>query len=137
MANNDEKIKELLKAVEDKKAKMGRKPRASWETNGVIEGVNINTITSIDKCVELASGLMMKSEFYHQACSILDVSATESNVVRYVNDALADIKLRTQMLKWDKENKKLMALEKKLKDLRSEDAKTKDELDDIVGKLGL
>jgi hypothetical protein len=53
-----------------------------------------------------------------------------------IEDALADLKLRVEMLQWDLEKKKLTTLEKQLKDLRSEDLKTEDALESIVRDLG-
>lgn len=132
---NDEKIKELLKTIEDKKAKLGSKPKASWETNGVINGKNINTISSIDSCVELASSLLMQKGFYENACELLGVSKTESASVKEIDAALTDLKLKVSILKYSVEEKKLAVLEKQLKDLRSEDAKTADALSDIMSSL--
>lgn len=134
---NDTKIKSLLEAIESKKKAMGTKPKATWETNGVINGRNINTINSVDVCVELASALMMTKGYYEQACDFLDVEVVESEAVKGINDALTDVKLRAKIIQWDAEKKKLQAMEKKLKDLRSEDAKTEDALGDIAGALGL
>jgi hypothetical protein len=134
MANqNDNKIKELLKSIEQKKEKMGAKPKPSWKTNGIVAERNINTINSVDVCVELASQLIGKKESYDKACEFLGVKK-ESNTD--IDDSLSDLKVRVQIIQWDVEKRKLNAMEMQLKDLRSEDAKTEDELDDIVKALG-
>lgn len=134
MANqNDNKIKELLKSIEQKKEKMGAKPKPSWKTNGIVAERNINTINSVDVCVELASQLIGKKESYDKACDFLGVKK-ESNTD--IDDSLSDLKVRVQIIQWDIEKRKLNAMELQLKNLRSEDAKTEDELDDIVKALG-
>ena len=133
MANqNDDKIKALLQSIEDKKSKMGTKPRAVWQTNGVIGEKNLNTISSIDVCVELAAQLMGRRDSIAEACRYLGVSRD----VKDIEEALADLKLRVQIIQWDLEKKKLTVMESKLKELRSEDLRTADALDEISKDLG-
>jgi hypothetical protein len=127
-STNDAKIKTLLQTIEAKRESLGVKPKASWETNGVINGRNINTLNSIEACVALASELMLQKGFYDTACAFLDVDGSSLDLVKGIDDALKDVKLRVQMIKWDNEKKKLTAAEKQLKDLRSEDLKTEDAL---------
>lgn len=134
--NNDNKIKTLLQAIENKKKAMGTKPKATWETNGIIDGQNINTINSIDKCVILASAIISKKNALIEACNYLNVEKDISSMIEAEN-SLTDLKLRVEIIKWDLEKKKLQIMEKKLKDLRSEDAKTEDALSDISADLGL
>jgi len=131
---NDAKIKALLQTIETKKGQMGTKPRAVWRTNGVIEEKNINTISSIDVCVALAAKLLLMKDSIAKACEFLGVPVKDSGTE--TEDALSDLKLRVEMLQWDMEKKKLTALERQLKDLRSEDLKTEDALDSIVKDLG-
>lgn len=126
---NDAKIKELLNQIEQKKTQMGTKPRASWRTNGVINEYNINTINSIGVCILLAAELLNQKKLRVEACEFLGVESVDHSGI---DDALEDIKLRAQIIKWDEEKKKLSALESKLKNLRSEDAKTEDALADIM-----
>lgn len=130
---NDEKIKALLQSIEQKKEQIGSKPKAIWKTNGVIEERNINTITSIDVCVAIAAQLMGKKDSQEKACEFLGVEVKDCG--SDLDDALADLKLRVQMIQWDAEKKKLGVLEKQLKDLRSEDLKTEDALEAITKDL--
>jgi hypothetical protein len=137
MANeNDTKIKTLLKAIEDKKEKLGSKPKAAWKTNGVVKTetvtTNINTINSISVCIELASSLMQKKLATKSACEFLGIEYKEDDAV---SDSLSDLKLRCQIINWDLEKKKLQEMESKLKDLRSLDAKTEDSLSEIANLL--
>jgi hypothetical protein len=136
MANdNDKKIKELLAAVEKKRKELGTKPRLHLKTNGLIEGTNINTINTLDKCVVLAAKLMQEQSFTQEACRVLGVPEQNTERVTMLRNCLDDLKLRTEVIQWEAEKKKLQAMERKLKDLRSEDAKTQDALADIASML--
>ena len=141
MANeNDKKIKDLLSAIESKKKELGTKPRLQLKTNGLIdvggERVNINTVTGTDKCVVLAGRLLIEKAYAEKACEFLGVPTKGSERLSYLTNALEDVKGRAQMILWEGEKKKLQAMEAKLKDLRSEDAKTQDALADIAAALG-
>lgn len=136
MSKNDEKIKALLTAVDKKREELGTKPKAVWNTNGVIDGNNINTLNSTEKCIALASKLLIERSATSEACKLLGVDVAGSQRASYLEDALNDLKLRVKIINWDADKKKLQALEKQLKDLRSEDAKTEDALADISKLLG-
>jgi hypothetical protein len=142
MANdNDKKIKGLLTAIESKKKGLGTKPKPQWKTNGVLKigsesGININTINSTDKCVWLVSQLLQEMSFAKEACKFLGLPEQDSKHLELFNDALDDLKLRTQIVVWEAEKKKLQGMEAKVKDLRSTDAKTEDALADIAASLG-
>lgn len=137
MAKNDDKVKELLAVIEAKKKTIGAKPKSAWRTNGILkfdsgEHVNINVVNQTEKCVEAVAYLLMKQSFLKQAADMLGVKhQADSSLEDYVHD----FKLRTSMVTWDIEKKKLDLLESKLKDLRSEDAKTEDALSDITQAL--
>lgn len=133
---NDKKIKDLLSAVEAKRKQLGTKPKAHWKTNGVLEGTNINTLNSTDKCVILAAQLLQEQSFTTEACKLLGVKAQSSKRATYLKDAIDDLKLRVEIVQWEAEKKKLQAMEAQLKDLRSSDAKTEDALADIAASLG-
>jgi hypothetical protein len=133
-SSNDAKIKALLQSIETKKEQLGTKPKGVWETNCVINGRNLHTLNTIEVCVTLASELLGQKGLYGQACTFLGVQA--GDLMKGIDDALADIKLRVRMIKWDEEKKKLSAMEKQLKDLRSEDLKTEDALASFEKELG-
>ena len=143
MAKNDEKIKEFLTKIISKKTSLGAKPKANYKTNCIIKladddrGVNLNTINSVDKCINLAAKAFLNKSMYSEACKFLEVPAKDSSKLSETNDILDDLKLRTKMIVWEIEKKNLGAMENKLKDLRSEDAKTEDALSDISKILEL
>lgn len=136
MQNNDAQITQLLTTIETKKNQIGTKPKALLKSNGILKfddgtHVNINTINDTERCLDIVSTLLSKQNFRKNAATLLDIPYVANNV----EDYLEDFKLRTKQIVWDNENKKLALLEQKLKDLRSEDAKTSDTLNDILKAL--
>jgi hypothetical protein len=135
MSNNDKKINDLLVVINEKKKTIGVKPRAAWKTNGILKydngtHVNINTVTTMAACIDAVAFLLRGQAFYKEAAKLLAVPHSDEMELY-----LEDFKLRASIIKWDEEKKKLDALERKLKDLRSEDAKTADALSDIMLEL--
>ncbi len=132
---HDQKVKDLLASVEKRREALGAKPKAIWKTNGVIESVNINTVNSVDRCIEIVAHLIQEQSFTIAACEFLSVEPKNSERAEYLKDALDDLKLRASIIQWDEGKKKLIAAEKKLKDLRSEELKTEDELASLESEL--
>ena len=136
MAKNDKKVSDLLAVIESKRKSVGVKPRAAWKSNGILkydngEHDNINVVGSINECVDALAYLLSKRSFHEEASKMLGVEYSYSGTDDYIHD----IKLRATMILWDAEKKKLDLLESKLKDLRSEDARTADALSDITQEL--
>jgi len=138
---NDTKIKKILEAVTAKKKDLGTKPSGALKTNGLLtinsNRVNINTVNSIEKVVELAAELLSYKSSYEEACELMGIPKKENPKASNIQNSLDDLKLRASIIKYDAEKKKLAGLEKQLKDLRSEDGKTSDELADISSMLDL
>ena len=138
---NDEKIKKLLKAIDEKKAKLGTKPIVAWVTKLVwkdMDGnqVNINTINDIGKLVFLFAGVLSYESHYAKAEEALGAKNTKHLWNGFTAaEWTKDLKSRVSLLQWEEEEKELKKLTATLKDLRSEGAKTTDALDDIAGKL--
>jgi len=142
MAKNDLKIKDLLKVIETKEDALGIKPRASWKTNGIFicpngNSTNVNTIGTIEKCLDVVAIILREHSFKIEAAEQLGVSCDSIAAYRGFSfeDWVHDFKLRASMITWDMEKKKLNILDKKLKDLRSEDAKTEDAISSIMKDL--
>lgn len=135
--NNDAKITELLKSIETKKSQLGAKPKARWLTNGIIvvDGTthNINTINTINKCVEIVASILNKTKNVKEAQELLGVC--ETNTFSDLEDTVTDLKLKCSIIKYDLDLSTINKLEKQLKDLRSEDAKTADAISDIEAFL--
>lgn len=134
MSNNDQRIKDLLLAIDKKKKEMGVKPRASWKSNGLIKvgdgHVNLNTLNTLSACCSVAACLIRETLSLKEASEFLDVECPKPN-----EDYLEDLKSKVSILKWDAEKKKLDVMESKLKDLRSGDAKTADAISEIAGLI--
>lgn len=139
MNNNDEKIKNLLAVIESKRSQLGPKPRISLRTNGLIktatESVNINTIRSLEVCVELAGKILLEKKCQEEAAKFFGF---DPDLLDKSNDnLLLDLKDRAELLIWESKNRLIIEKEKRLKDLRSEEAKTDDALSLIASELGL
>lgn len=136
---HDKKVKDLLALVEAKRASLGVKPKAVWKTNGVFSSpggtANINTINTMETCIEIAARLIHEQDLIARVCEFFGVEIKDSERAEYLKDALADLKLRASIIQWDTEKKKLAAMEKKLKDLRSEELKTENELTSLELEL--
>ena len=137
MANeNDKKIKDLLAAIDKKRKALGIKPKFHLKTNGIIAGTNINTVNSIDKCIALAAGLLQEKSSIDAARQYLGIPEEKNDEFSTtITNGLEDLKLRVQVINWEVEKKKLQGMENKLKDLRSNDAKTEDALNDLASLL--
>ncbi len=139
MSKHDDKIKNLLAEINAKRSSLGTKPKGPWKTNGILKvdsGININVVSSLEQCVSIAARLISEKISYDRASVFLELPEKSiSDQMALLNDSLDDVKLRSKMIVWEQEKKKLEAMEKKLKDLRSEDAKTEDALADIENSL--
>jgi len=138
MESNDKKVKELLAKIEEKKQKLGEKPKMILKTNGIFksntgETVNINTIRKIDDCVKYAAQIIRVSYCTSEAIKMLDLSEDDlnENIKHEAENYIEDFKLKAKILKWVREDNKIKLLESQLKSLRSESLKTADELEQI------
>lgn len=144
MSANDTQIKTLLGAIEEKRKKLGTKPRMVLKTNGIFKvgdgyvTLNINTVNTITSCIDMVAIIVKDQSAYTEAAKLLDVKYEEPKYNGYTaDDWIDDFKLKASIITWMAEDKKIKALESKLKDLRSEDLKTADALGDIAKDLDL
>jgi len=141
MAPYDKKIKDMLKKIGSKRETLGDKPRAAWKTNCIFKKgntphVNINVINSVEDCIIAVGSMVNEESGRDKAAKLLGVEGVITSFAGFCfNDWVHDFKLKASMLNWDIEKKKLNFLEEKLSDLRSEDAKTEDALEDIMSEL--
>jgi hypothetical protein len=142
MAKNDEKIKQLMGLVDEKKAKLGKKPATTLKTNGVFKmfgdgrHTNINTINDMSLAVGIVKHLIMERKYIEEAEKLLGVDSGETTWDGYdVDEWIFDIKTRVSIIQYNEEKRKLAKLEKSLQNLISEDAKTEMELDNIADLL--
>lgn len=139
--NNDQQIKQYREKVEAKRKELGEKPKIAYDTNGVLpldgNKFNLNILRNLEACVDLASQLIARRDAQDTANEILGTDIQIKLGGFTIDQWLGDIKLRVQTMKWDVENKKLQAMDAKLAELLSDDAKTADAIADIAGELGL
>jgi len=144
MSANDTKIKELLKKVEGMKEALGRRPKASLETNGVFKydahnHIHINVVGDLDTILKACAFLLLQEESIKKAEKLLGVNSGEKVVWDgyYVEDWITDFKTRASILDWQNKNNKLKATKDQLNQLISEDAKTELALEAIEEDLGI
>jgi len=143
MSKNDDKIKALMKTVEDKRSAIGFKPRSSWQTNGIFKfgdgssHMNLNTVNSPALIVGALAHILRDGKSHEEAAEILGVSgATEILYDGYVlSDWIHDFKLRCEQITFEEEKAKLNRLEVQLKKMISEDTRTEMALDVIAAIL--
>lgn len=138
MSNNDTQIRTLLGTIETKRTALGAKPKTVLVSNGMIKDVpgyttvNLNTLNDMDKVVGVTAEMLRRKTAKKKALEYLQLPLeADPEIEAY----LTDLKQRASIINWMAEDKKLKAMEKKLKDLRSEDAKTEDALAAIVASL--
>jgi len=144
MSKNDEQIKKLLDAITAKRDALGTKPRMVLKTNGILKsnddtrGININTVNTLDICIHSIAAIIGERSSYMEAAKALEVEYESPKYNGFsIEEWIEDFKLKAKIIKWMAEDKKIKALESKLKDLRSEDLKTADALSDIANSLDL
>lgn len=148
MSKNDEAILTLINKIEEKKASLGKRPIASWKTCGVFryyndpnKFFNINTVVNSEQFVEAVSTMIMYDEVRRKSCEMLGVDPSSITMPMWngytLTDWIHDFKLRISIIQWDNEKRKLEDMDKKLKGLVSEEAKTGMEIDAISKALGI
>jgi len=143
IAQNDDKIKQLMISAEQKKAALGTKPRPRWLTNALFKypdgrHFNLNTIGA-DKFSDLvdAMSFLLKTEGIRgHATERLGLEAQSFSYGGYpIEEWEEDFKMRISIVQYAERKKELAALNKKLKSLISEGTRTEMELDDIASQL--
>ena len=143
MSKNDETIKLLLNKVEEQKKNLGNRPKVSLQTNGVFkfdsnEYFNINATNDKNTLAFATASLLRKEYYYKEALKKLGLEDEPYTWNSYtVDEWIQDFKSKIELLKWQENDKKLKATQKKLNDLISEEAKTELEIDKIKESLGI
>jgi len=142
MNANDKQIEELIKVVEEKKAKLGKKKRSSLVTNGLFKYdddnfFNINTISNIDTLVNALAYLLTRKDKYEEACRRLGVSIDFKWYGYTLEDWEEDFQARIDFIQWNEDKKSLDATQKKLDSLISSEGKTSMEIEKYKALLGV
>ncbi|MGG1659554.1 hypothetical protein [Brevibacillus sp. NRS-1366] len=132
--NNDQKILELKKQIEEKKSKLSKSQKFAPVTNCSIEvdGVRYN-IQVLQK--EQIITLLVKLNTYVIAAKDLDL-LSEYKITGYnVMDWISDLKAKLDNLSRKEEEQKLKVMEAKLDQLLSNEKKVELELGEIENML--
>lgn len=141
MSKHDEKIKKLLNKVETEKKKLGTKPKVIWNTNCMFryndqQYFNLNTVKDTTVLVEALAFLLEKQATMSEAAKRLGVNLPTLRWKGFpIENWEADFKLKAELIAWGEQQKKLAALQKQLKELVSEEAKTEMALEEIEKML--
>lgn len=142
MSKHDDKIKVLLAKVEEQQSGLGVKPKVSWITNGLFKHkdqskfFNLNTVKDPQVLVEALAFLKSYETSIEEAAEMLGVSAKPFQWDGYsVADWATDFRNRVKVIAWDERKAQLDATKAKLRALRSEDARTGDELEELEKSL--
>jgi hypothetical protein len=93
---------------------------------------NINTVSDTDYFVRALGFLLEKHNTQMEAAKRLGIESYKFDWKGYsLQDWEEDFKVRSEAIVWNAKQRSLKALQSKLKDLRSEEAKTGDALDKI------
>jgi hypothetical protein len=137
--SNDAKINEFRQTIETKRDNLGKKPKAVFVTNALLDvdgqKINLNTLNSEEQCVYVAGQLLVVADTVTRANKALGTKVVPSCSDFTVDEWIKDIKLRVKILKWDADKKKLTAMDKTLAALMSDDAKTGAAIADIAAQL--
>lgn len=134
MKNNDEKILELKKQIEEKKKKVGKSQKFTPVTNCSIEvdGTRYN-IQVLGK--EQLISLMVKLNSYAISAKELEVLSDYSISGFNVGDWIKDLKAKLEFINRKDEEYKLKTMESKLDLLLSNEKKVELEIDEIENLL--
>jgi hypothetical protein len=133
--NNDSKILELKKQIEEKKNKLDKLQRFTPSTNCSIEidGATRTNIQTLDK--DNIIRLMVKLQSYKTAAETLNVSDQYTISGYKPEDWIKDLRQRLDILSRKDEETKLRVMEDKLQALLSSDMKVQLELNEIENML--
>lgn len=132
MSKNDERVLQLKKVIEDKKAELKTVKRFTPLTNCVLdlEGqkYNLNVLQLGDLRL-----LLVKLNMYLISAKDLGINLEIAgyNIIEWITD----IKAKTEIFEYKKKESELKALEAKLDKMLSDEKKTELELDEIAALL--
>ena len=135
----DEKVLELIKKVEEKRNSITKSSRPRYKTNCTLnisrKNYNIQSINDVELLVTIYAELLIKSNFYNQAKTELNVDIDFVYDGYILNDWKHDIQARINKIKIQEEKKKLKLLEDKLDKLKSTELRAELELQSIEEEL--
>lgn len=137
--SNDARISQYRDAIDAKRKALGEKPRLAYTTNALLEldgtKINLNTLSSEEQCVGIVARLLALTHQTNSANELLGTSVVLKFGDFTTSQWVSDIKLRVDLLKYERQKKKLAQMDDQLKTLMSDDAKTADAIAGIAAQL--
>lgn len=141
--NKDEEVLKLLEVVNVKKEEIKNGEKPKWLTNCVYKYddavVNLKTISTKERIVNLTMNLVSKNHFYNETKKLLGLNDSEE--CDYYgfkfDDWINDFKARLNQIELTENKVKLENIEKVLNTKISKEYRDKLEMDEIKKSLGL
>jgi len=137
MANNDQKIHDLLKLAEKKRAEIKKIEKPTWLTNCSFSfnpelsstRVNLHTIQQVAQIVEMWAFLLMRADYFEKAAGELNVKKSDYVWQGYpIDQWKTDLQLRIDVIGVSKKKKQLELIEAELGTLLSPEEKERQRL---------
>lgn len=139
MNETDSQVIALQAKVAEKKKKIGRAERPTWNGNCVIPlpsgPRNLQTVSSVAECVSLFAEISAKAAAFEAANAALNTKEKFSFGGLTLQEWREDFATRISMISIVKEKQKLRELETALESLESSELKRKKTLDSIQKAL--
>ena len=132
MSKNDERVLQLKKIINEKKAELKAIKKFTPITNCVIGLDNQNYNLNVLQLDDLKL-LLVKLNMYLLSANDLDVELVISGY--NIEDWMSDIKSKIEIFEYKKKESELKVLEAKLDKMLSDEKKTELELDEIAALL--
>lgn len=140
---NDELVLQLIAKVKQKKSEISAAQKPRWETSctlgyspdSVQDRINIQTVTDINKLVDLYAFLDAKQEYYNVAAEVLGTSSKIKYMGYSFADWKKDIKSRVDQININSKKKDLETLEARLDKLVTPEQRRDIELAEIQKEL--
>lgn len=133
MSKNDERVLQLKKIIDKKRAELKAVKRFTPLTNCVLsldnQSYNLNVLQLDDLKL-----LFVKLNMYLMSANDLDIKLELSGY--NVEEWMADVKSKIEIFEYKKKESELKTLEAKLDKMLSDEKKTELELDEIAALLG-
>ena len=140
---NDELVLDLFNTLKAKQKEIATASKPRWETSCTIgynpdvvtDRMNIQTVTDVNKLVELYAFLLMKYEYFNEAASRFNVSVNFKWMGYTLESWGNDIESRIAQIGVSTKRKELEALESRLNALITVDQRRVMELEAITKEL--
>jgi len=140
---NDELVLQLIAKVKQKKSEISAAQKPKWETSctfstdpdNVQSRVNLQTVTDINKLIDIYAFLLFKEEYYNVAAECLKVSTKGKYMGYSFADWKKDVHARVDQVNINSKKRDLETLEARLDKLVTPEQRRDIELEAIQKEL--